>query len=376
MTNNTTSNSNLLKRETELISIIVPCYNVQRYLKKCVKSLCTQTYTKLEIILVNDGSQDNTGKLCDKLAFTDKRIRCIHKLNGGPSSARNCGIKESRGEFIVFIDPDDWIEHDMLERLYLKAVEKNVDIVSCGYIREILFFKSRHIAPFKENTVFDHDYITNHILINLCKHEKDISLALNNPTKIYRADLLIENGLFYNEEWFHAEDVNFMIRVLLHAQNILFLNFTPYHYVKPFAIKTLTSRFWPNRFEQQLRYRKFMEETLAPIYGLTFDTLCGWKSIIRYAHENGIDICTHEKDRNKQKDALKNIFYTKDYRYCLARCHDDELEEPFVAEKTAVFDENFEEWYTIIKTHITSKPKRFLKKICRLGSLIKKHFTN
>ena len=103
--------------EQELISIIVPVYNTKEYLPKCVQSLVEQTYRNLEILLVDDGSTDETGALCDKLALTDDRIRVIHKENGGSSSARNVGISQAAGSFLGFVDSDDYVDADMYERL-------------------------------------------------------------------------------------------------------------------------------------------------------------------------------------------------------------------------------------------------------------------
>ena len=97
-----------------LVSVIVPVYNVEKYLNRCVDSLVQQTYHNLEIIMVDDGSKDNSGRICDLLAKQDKRIKVIHKLNGGLASARNAGIKKANGQYILFVDSDDWIELDTL----------------------------------------------------------------------------------------------------------------------------------------------------------------------------------------------------------------------------------------------------------------------
>ena len=94
----------------DLISVIVPVYNVENYIAQCIESVIKQTYTKFEIILVNDGSKDNSGKICDEYALKDERIKVIHKENAGVSSARNVGIKQSKGQWITFIDSDDWVE--------------------------------------------------------------------------------------------------------------------------------------------------------------------------------------------------------------------------------------------------------------------------
>ena len=115
-----------------LISVIVPIYNVEDYLDRCVESIVKQTYKHLEIILVDDGSPDNCPQICDGWAEKDSRIKVIHKENGGLSDARNAGLKITTGEIVSFIDSDDWIEMDMFEKMLNRMIEDDCDIVSCG----------------------------------------------------------------------------------------------------------------------------------------------------------------------------------------------------------------------------------------------------
>ena len=115
-----------------IISVIIPVYKVEPYLRKCVDSVCNQTFRDLEIILVDDGSPDNCGKICDEYAAKDNRIVVIHKENGGISSARNAGIDIAQGEFLGFVDSDDWIEPDMYEFLYNNLIQEDADISVCG----------------------------------------------------------------------------------------------------------------------------------------------------------------------------------------------------------------------------------------------------
>lgn len=119
----------------ELISVIVPVYNVEKYLKECVDSILNQTYTNIEIILVDDGSKDKSGAICDEYEKVDNRVKAIHKQNGGVCSARNLALSEISGEWIAFIDSDDWIESNYIEELYKCAIDTNSDIVACGYNR-------------------------------------------------------------------------------------------------------------------------------------------------------------------------------------------------------------------------------------------------
>ena len=119
----------------DLISIIVPVYNAEKFLKRCVESIIAQSYKNIEIILVNDGSEDKSRELCDEFARKDCRIKVVHKKNEGVSSARNEGINQSKGKYISFVDADDWIERDFLFEMYNKLKQYNVNYVTCGYNR-------------------------------------------------------------------------------------------------------------------------------------------------------------------------------------------------------------------------------------------------
>ena len=117
----------------ELISIVVPVYNVENFLKKCIDSILSQTYKNWELVLVDDGSTDDSGLICDEYKKIDKRIYVIHKLNGGLSDARNCGIKNSHGKYITFVDSDDYVDDDFIEYLYGLLKKYNTDIAISSY---------------------------------------------------------------------------------------------------------------------------------------------------------------------------------------------------------------------------------------------------
>lgn len=114
-----------------LVSIVVPIYNVEKYLDKCVKSICNQTYTNLEIILVDDGSPDKCGKMCDEYAQNDDRIKVVHKKNGGLSDARNAGIRIATGKYLFLVDSDDYIREDTIALMYDRIEKDNADICIC-----------------------------------------------------------------------------------------------------------------------------------------------------------------------------------------------------------------------------------------------------
>ena len=125
-----------MQADNPLISVIVPVYNEERYLQCCIQSIREQTFKQIEIIIVNDGSTDNSGKICDGFAAADNRIQVIHKKKGGLVLARKTGIKAASGKYIAYVDSDDWIEPDMISRLYNAISEQDVDIAICGYYED------------------------------------------------------------------------------------------------------------------------------------------------------------------------------------------------------------------------------------------------
>ena len=117
------------------ISVIVPVYGAEKYLKRCLDSLRNQTLYDFEIILVDDGSKDNSGVICDEYAVKDSRIKVFHKENGGVASARQCGLDNAVGEYVIHVDPDDWVESTMLEEMLEKAIQESSDMVICDFVK-------------------------------------------------------------------------------------------------------------------------------------------------------------------------------------------------------------------------------------------------
>ena len=137
----------------ELISIIVPIYNVEKYINQCLDSIINQTYKNLEIILVDDGSPDNCGKICDEYAIKDNRIKVIHKENGGLSSARNAGLDVASGEYISFIDSDDYVAENFIEKLYGLCKENDAEIAECGFIKFEGYIELKYLEEKNEKYV-------------------------------------------------------------------------------------------------------------------------------------------------------------------------------------------------------------------------------
>lgn len=200
-----------------LISVVVPVYNVEHYLKKCVDSICHQTYRNLEIILVDDGSTDCSGSLCDEFATSDSRISVIHKSNGGLSDARNAGMELASGEWWMFVDSDDYIAPDTAETLLLAAVENHCEIAVCNMMRIYEDGKQEPFyCPVTEPTIWAGDQ----------RFE-----TLRQPSvcnKLFRADLFKE--LRFPKRKFYED--TFVYHVLAHRANrIALTGLSGYYYL-------------------------------------------------------------------------------------------------------------------------------------------------
>lgn len=202
------------------ISIIVPIYNVESYISKCIESIINQTYENIEIILVDDGSKDTSGHICDKYAEKDNRIKVIHKENGGLSSARNAGLDICSGKYIGFIDGDDWIAHNMYELLISMIKEFNCDIAICGY-RETIESKECFTLRKLKNVYLDNNSLW-----------EEIFGKLNNAAwnKLYKKDLI--GNLRFPLNIIHGEDLIFNLLYLRKCKNGAINRTECYNYLK------------------------------------------------------------------------------------------------------------------------------------------------
>ena len=196
------------------ITIIVPIYNVQFFLEECLSSISKQTYSNIEILLINDGSTDNSKNIAEKYVLIDSRYKLYNKVNGGLSSARNYGIKKASGDYIIFIDSDDSVEPNFVERLYSSLIETDADISMCGY-KELNFSKSDRI-PIRTDLPCVNNMKTHSVnqfeLWNECYYENNCSSAGCTVVwnKIYKKSLF--NDLFFDEGKIFEDDyINFKL---------------------------------------------------------------------------------------------------------------------------------------------------------------------
>ena len=208
-----------------LISIIVPIYNVEKYLVKSVNSIINQTYKNLEIILVNDGSTDTCGDICEKFKNIDRRIIVIHKKNGGLSDARNAGLQVAKGDYIGFVDSDDWIEKNMYQELLNISLKENSDIVSCG-VRKV----------WNDINIINNGSELNYSNIYTFNNEEALQKLLSNEligdtvwNKLYKSEII--KNIYFDVGKYH-EDVFWTYRVIGNAKKISSTTKVFYNYLQ------------------------------------------------------------------------------------------------------------------------------------------------
>lgn len=211
------------------ISVIVPVYKVEKYLRRCVDSILNQTYKNFELLLIDDGSPDSSGKICDDYSKIDCRVKVIHKENGGLSSARNVGIKASSGEYLNFVDSDDWLEFDCLEYLLGLLTKNDADFSMAENIRNCneLDLKIKKIS-FEERVFSQKDFLSLFFKINT---QKNVQYAW---AKLYKRELF--DNIKY-PEGLTDEDVPATFNVILVSSKIAYSSKVVYHYfVNPNSI--------------------------------------------------------------------------------------------------------------------------------------------
>lgn len=204
----------------DLVSIIVPVYNIARYLPRCLKSLTEQTYRSIEIILVDDGSTDDSGRICDQWADRDSRIRVFHKENAGPSDARNFGLQKAAGAYISFVDSDDWCDSSYIEVLLRTLLETDCDIVECDYVcteADTPVPQSGPAAPGYE--IYTGRDCFRQILTEVC------FVAVWN--KLYRRSIIGDEQFQFG---MYHEDEDWTYRVFSRARKLCRLHYTGYYY--------------------------------------------------------------------------------------------------------------------------------------------------
>lgn len=208
-----------------LFSIIVPVYNVEKHLSKCLDSIINQTYKNIEIICVNDGSNDNSLNILEQYAEKDSRIKIINQENGGVASARNAGIKASSGEYIWFIDSDDWIEANACEVLNNYIVNNDTDLINFNFYR-VKDGKKSKVTHGLSDRFTEKTYNFFDIQVDICK-----KIYTNCWNSCFKAKLLKDNNIFFPEKFNLCEDILFVIKCFLLNPQIFIINDYLYNYL-------------------------------------------------------------------------------------------------------------------------------------------------
>jgi glycosyltransferase involved in cell wall biosynthesis len=213
------------------VSIIVPVFNVEKYLPKCLNSILEQSFTDFELIIIDDESTDKSGQICDEYAATDARVRVIHKPNEGLQSAWINGLQISNGEYIGFVDSDDWIDIEMFSEMMVAMLENNADFVQCEFRRIIGNTAIEFAKPTKNETFENQDiclYLVPQIL-NFWEYSNPIVVPAR-WNKIFRREIIMNNIQYCDSRINLGEDLNITLPVLLDARKVVCLNNCYYNY--------------------------------------------------------------------------------------------------------------------------------------------------
>ena len=229
------------------ISVIIPVYNAEKFLHKCLESVLNQTFKDYEIILVNDGSKDSSGTICDEYAAKYDFIRAFHKENGGASSARNYGMKLAQGEYINFVDADDWMELDMYEKL-VDAAGEGTDLVMCNCKRPDGNGGYNEFNYNLPSGYYDRARILEYVYPCMIMQEHmDFNPLIAPWGKLYRRSLLVENDIYFDEELRFCEDELFSAIVSEKMQSFYYLNnehLYIYYYNPHSSVTSFNSKKW------------------------------------------------------------------------------------------------------------------------------------
>lgn len=275
-----------------LVSVVVPIYKVEEYIDKCITSILCQTFRDIEIILVNDGSPDKCGQVAEAYASKDPRIKVIHKENGGLSSARNVGIGVAIGDYILFVDADDWIDPNMIEKMYSASKVADADLVICNY-RRIYKDREEEDVLHLENQSFNindmglAEYFYSYYFPYVHGHEV--------WNKLYKREIIIKNDLIFekNVEVF-SEDLLFNLYFLCHINVMVSLKASFYNYLQ--RDNSIMNSSQPNLKQSYSLFEKFSmhseksgkSEELKEILPLLFYVLI--QEAIYYVVKSGEDI--------------------------------------------------------------------------------------
>lgn len=320
------------------VSIVIPVYNMQKYLDKCMDSVLAQTLQDIEIVLVDDGSSDDSPEICDAYAQKDKRVKVVHKENGGLTSAWKRGSLEATGDYIGYVDSDDYIENDMYERMYERAVATDADIVCCGLTH---LYENDAERRWTEQMDFGTDSLRKEELAKMLYPSliNDGSfmgrpLQPNRVTKLVRSSLVKKNLAMCSDEVSIGEDYQFSLCMFLDAQRVeIIKDYFPYYYYMNDASMTMRH---DRRYLEKIR---IMRDNLCRISdakkGYDLKTQI-WNDFVclLVLHVKGIVFKQKEKPYSEIRKEMQEVLSQEDVREAL-RIYD--MPKLTLAEKLFLF---------------------------------------
>lgn len=319
-----------------LVSIIVPVYNVERYLDRCLNSLVKQTYSNLEIILVDDGSTDGSSEVCDYWEKKDSRIIVVHKKNAGLGMARNTGLEKAKGRFVSFLDSDDFIDVDMYQLLIENLLKSGADTSYCAlkcFMNDTKEVKNT-LKPI--SGIYTGKEVLKNIIGALPENKRDFMKEMSVCASLFSLEIIKENDIkFVSERELICEDLIFDFMYLLCSKKVVLSNEAKYYYC--FNKESLTHVYNPNRFAQDIvlyqKVKRMIEENLEDhemllrfqklFLGLVRTSIVQEVNYNENSFRNKIKIIRKYLDNDVLREVLdnyplnRNSFKQKVFNYCL-----------------------------------------------------------
>ena len=291
-----------------IVSVIVPVYNKEEYLEKCIMSLTNQTMREMQIILVNDGSTDNSLAVCKKISEQDDRIVVIDNKNGGVSSARNCGLSLATGEYIGFVDPDDWVDLDMYQKMYEAITASKSEICMCNYVEEKPGSAKEVLIPY--SGIIEKADITTAIVANMIAaptlNSGEVTIMGSACRLLIRNGLLKEYGIQFDTKVSYMEDLLFCIETFLVCERVVIIEGTHYHY-RVYSTSTVGS-YKPKFIEMHREIYNKIQELLVKTGN---ESVLHERMKIRYVNMafNSFLQETYKSNKNPAREKMRTIKY-------------------------------------------------------------------
>lgn len=243
-----------------MVSVIVPMYNAEKYAKQCINSILNQTYHNIEIILINDGSTDSTAKICDEFAKSIERVHIFHKQNSGPNSCRKLGFEQSNGDYIYYVDADDYIADDAVEKLLNACIKNNAQVSACGYSK-VGAGDAEYCIKSNSDIIEKADFTKALVLPAICLDDKDETVVPDFLwNHMYKANC-ITSDCFISDTICTREDAYFNLAILNNIERVALVK-EPLYFYRTNA-QSLTVAYRDKKFEKDLYYIRFIKDYIS-----------------------------------------------------------------------------------------------------------------